>query len=663
MARETGERWDLVLDGLGLMIDRPVAGRRIGKARAGFTTQTTDIDQRSVQQDVPVEQSSFSAGACYSQTVPGVEGYAYSDGATAAWGAVTPIGEIRSFAIPTDTNHVRNAFEWRGKLYVVGATKVIRMPLGGGAAETLLDVRTPPTSAASASNEIGLATIYKDHLIVGGGPSTLGLMQYDGSNWLQAGGSPLVQREYAASQFWRIDGIGAHRLLGSIGTTTFAHTNAAPATTTTNGIFSDAAWSIQLGNTTAKMADDGYLVSGLVVAESSVLWLTEGGAMEVNQYGDVANRTSYWKSFRSALGKVTSGLMVGDWALLPHSNGLDRINVKTKIANGPTGWCQPGVGLENATPIYGKPEALEYYAGGAFAFFYNGADSWLMYGLDRAEAGVTGVGPLVWHSFKKFEGVRGSGLKAVTDPLTGRRYLWIFAKNEVAQTMHCWRMDLPTSGFGIQDLLYGNTGMQWGTGGSFYLTRQTWGRPTLYKALRRFEITGRRFGAPQVALFANADEGGWVYQGRTSTRGGGTFLARTRRAKQLEMRLDLTGGSASDPPIVDAIRATGRYAPKRSDARTYQIRLGAIDRHGNADNRDQVLVWRKLRNYVEQTGGLNLVDEIGDPLVVDVVDVRAVGSEQSSDYWQRLIEVTLVELRSRTYYNSGAAYNQGATYG
>jgi hypothetical protein len=654
----TRERWDLVIDGLGLLADRSVNGKRIGAARVGTTSTPTDEDQRAIQQDVPRDWTSFEAGACYTQDL-GFNGYAYSDGATAAWGPISLIGQVVSQPVPTDMNHVRTSFEWKGKLYVVGATKVIRMPLGGGTTETLLDIRT--STPASATNEIEHAALYKDHLVVGAGVGP-GILQFDGASWLQAAGSPVVKRLFLADQFWRIDGIGAHRLLGATSSIAFAHTSAAAATTATNGIFDDNNWSTEIGSTTLAMTDATYRVTGLVKAPSSVLFLTEGGAMEVDQTGHATNRTPYWGSFKSTIGKQTDGLLAGNYAYLPHSNGLDRMDVRSRLVNGPTGWCQPGLGLENATPVFGRPGAMEYFQGAIFGAFYNGSDSWLCLGRDRAELGTPGVGPMVWHTFKKFADVQVGGLKAVTDPLTGRPYLWIFAKNEDTSVAYAWRMDLPDNGTAVQDLLYGS-GMSFETDGEFYLTRETLGKPTLYKALRRFEITGRRLGDPYVSLYANADEAGYVFQGTVREKPGRSFLARTARMKQLDIRLDLHGASSASPLFVDAVRMTGRYSPPRSEARTYTVRIGTTDRDGKSVKRDPLLVWTELRAKLE-SGPVSMTDEIGERLLVDVIDVRSVGSELAADdSYERLAEVTLVELRSRSRYNASSYYDRGASYG
>jgi hypothetical protein len=409
------------------------------------------------------------------------------------------------------------------------------------------------------------------------------------------------------------------------------------------------------------MADQGYVLTGLVVAPSSVLFLTEGGAMEVDQTGHVTNRTPYWASQKANHGGNANGIVMGPWAMLAHSNGLDRYHVQNRLVNGPTGWCQPGVGLENATPIAGACTATAYYDGGCFAAFYNGTDSWLMFGRDRAELGVSGTGPMVWHSFKKFANVRISTLLPVTTA-AGLRYLWVVAKNEDAGTSHAWRMALPSSGGPLADLI-NTAGMTFETAGAFYLTRETLAKPTLYKALRRFEITGRRIGDPYVSLFANADEAGYVLQGTVREKPGRAFLATTRRMKQLDIRLDLHGASATDPLFIDAVRMTARYSPIRSEARTYTVRIGTTDRDGKPVRRDPLLVWRELRSKLE-SGPVTMTDEIGERLLVDVVDVRSVGSELAADQsYERLAEVTLVELRSRSRYNTDARYDRAATYG
>lgn len=658
MPREaTRQRWDLILNGTGYVCVRPQQGRRIGGAQNGTTSTAADLDMRNITQDQPREWNAFSAGMGYTQDV-GVDGYAWSDGATALWGPVMPVGRVRSVAVPTNMNHVRASFEWKGKLYVVGATKVIRLAQDGSSVETLLDIRT--TYPASSSNEIQHATLYKNHLIVGAG-LTQGLLQFDGTSWLQAAGSPLVARAFLADQFWRIDGLGAFRLLGTTSTTAFAYTRAAPATTATNGIFSDAEWSSSIGSTTLSHADGSYGVTGLVKAPTSVLFLTEGGAMEVDQTGHVTNRTGYWASHRSTIGKQTDGLLVGNYAYLPHENGLDRMDIRSRLVNGETGWCGPGVGKENNTPIFGKPEALAYWQGGTFAAFYNGEDSWLCHGQDRAEIGVSGIGPVVWHSFKKFAGVRVGGLHAVTDPSTGRPYLFIFGKDEDTQLCYAWMMDLPDNGSAVQDLLYGS-GMEFEESGAFYLTRETGGKPTIYKALRRFEITGRRLGTPYVSLAVDADTAGYVVQGSVRETPGRSFLAVTERAKLIDIRLDLYGGSSTDPPIVDAVRMTSRLSPIRSEVRTYPLRLGVTDRDGKEVKRDPILLWRELRGLLE-AGPINATDEMGQRLLVDVVDVQSAGSEWTGETWERVANVTLVELRTRSRYDSGDRYDRGASYG
>jgi hypothetical protein len=652
----TSERWDLILDGLGLPCSRPMRGLDVGGMSVGVTATPTDLDRRQISQDIPREWTSFEAGACYSQDV-GVNGYAYSDGATGLWGPIMPIGRVRSFTPnwQTDIGYIRAAFEWKGKLYVVGQLKVVTLPLdGNGTTDTILDVRTAPISPTGSSNEIQSATLYKDHLIIGlSNGTTIGMAQFDGTSWLQAAGVPLVQRGLLAEQYWRIDGIGAFRLIGTNGSTTFAHTSAAPATTTTNGIFDDANWSTAIGNTTSLAFTHAHFrVTGLVVAPESILFLTEGGAMEVDNTARVVNRTPYWASHKASISKITNGIVAGNYAYLPHANGIDRWNVRNRSINGPTGWCGPGVGLENDTPLFGEPGATCYWQGGIFAAFYNGTDSWLLFGRDREELGVAGVGPLVWHSMKKFAGVRISGLIPVT-ATSGRPYLWIFAENESTSAASAWYMDLPDNGSAVADLNYGS-GMQFEESGSFYLTRETLGHPGIYKALRRFELTTRDLNPAAVDVFADPDYAGFVRQGRATTSPDTTFMAATDRAKDLGIRLDLTGPTTA-PGQIQAIRLTQRYAVRRSEGRVYTVRVGAVDRHGTPDRgRDPARVWDRLQRLLE-AGPIDAIDELGARLRVDVVEVRAVTTEAARATAlpeERVAEVTLVVLSQASRYGS-----------
>ena len=657
--RSTRARWDLMLNNIGFVCERPMREARVGPARVGATETPTDLDQRAIWQDIPREWKSFESGACHSQDI-GVNGYAYSDGATGLWGPIMPIGQVRAMTsgFPTDLGYVRDAFEWKGYLHVVGQYKIGRVPPGGGVFETLIDVRVD-TQGTSAT-EVQGAWLYKDHLYAGvaDGVSTLGMVQYNGAGtWIEANGTPIVSRSYGASLYARIDGIGKFRMYATNSATTFAHTSAAAATTPTNGVFDDANWSTAIGATDGLAITDGTdIITGLVVAPSNILWLTEGGAMDVDNSPRVVNRTAYWKSFRSTGGKITNGLMMGDWALLPHANGLDRWHVNNNAMNGPTGWCGPGVGLENNTPVFGTPAAIEYWQGGAFVGLWNGTDSWLAYGRDRVEMGVPGVGPMVWQTFKKFAGAHISGLKACTGA-NGRPYLWIWTKVDSTGICAAYIMDLPDNGTAVQDFYFGS-GMAFQETGEFYFTREALAHPSIYKALRRFELTAQDMNPASASVYANADGAGYVLQG-TARANDAAFAATTARAKNLNLRMDLSG-STTAPPMVEALRLTQRYSVRRTEARVYTLRLGLADRTGvERRGRDPERLWTHLKDLLE-SGPCDAVDEIGTRLRVDVVDVRAVSAEKASNVsypWERIAEVTIVVLYSAARYGSAVYGN------
>ena len=584
--KATRESFDLVLDTdgtsqIGLMIDReartskgdlvPLNGVEIA---GGFGAAEADRSLAPEEESVVFDR--LLSGMGYSRRlVDG--GYSYGENIWARQpGAVGPAGAVTEVTLPVAVvSQPTHSFEMGAHLYFLCGRHVVKVPNGADAPETAQDLGAGFT-AKSVALFNGSAYIGGE---VAGAPANI--WRFDGTTWTQDAD---VARRFLATVWWEVPDnatVSAQRLIGTDTASTFRHVAGTP--------FTAGDWSaaIAVGTTS-------YDIHTVIVAGERVLFVKRNGVHDVEGVGTKSpNLTTYWETELSS-DNGAAALVHGRWLYVTLGNGLDRIDLGNLTRKDEPEYCHVGAYLANETPIFGPVTALTSDMGWVLAAVYNGTNSYILAGMDRARLGVPGIGPMVWHgaeyvlSSGKITHLRKSALAS------GGPRLWIGSLDGSTPKLR-WQ-SLPRAQSALQD--YKNGGpMRFATSATLHTGAQDWKDATSLKVLRKMELRTTNLGSGvSIAVKAGADDAALTTQGST-TQGRAVIEPQTDVVTGHELDFDVVFTSTTTvPAILRTMKVRAEVNVDLYDAILVPVTWGrgVVGRHGEEDARDPYRVWTLL---------------------------------------------------------------------
>ena len=631
-------RHDIELDGVPLMLwreqsRRPGTDYEPAEMEGGFGASALGAPAQPF--DVPRIWPSFAGRMGYSRAQgdpsQGAGTYAYARNLICRYGGVvTPGGAVTAVTLPPGaTSAPSAAFEMNGHVYFAAGRYVLRVQNGTSTPVIERDL--------GASFVADSAVVFAGRAYVGG--TSVGLpapiWEFDGTNWTQ---STTVSLKMLVTVYWIAGGIGADRLLGVDGTSSFRYTAVAAPNPLA---IADYSASIAVGKA-------AYPIRSVAAAPQRAFFAKSNGLHDVfaDAGGNVRtpNLTPYWERQLSADNGVYTAVH-GNHLYASFNGGTDRVDITSLERQDGPEWADTGAYLPNETPIYGiGPISAD--RGWLVNFKNNGTDSHLCYGKDRREIGIGGVGPMLWHGSEATLPGEKVGFVYLTAP-AGTPRMWIGATSTAGIASMRW-LSLPKAPTPLQDF-QNNGPMRFAADGSLHLSDDTWGDANSKKIMRRFTLQGDNLGAGAlINLYARTEDDDYIGQGTANSSPRAQI---TPRGNQVEgfsfgLRLDLVGNSTV-PAILREVKAEAEVNPDLFDVRRYPILIARRAQTGG-DSRDYRVprgVWRLLRR-LQASGPVSLSDEVGEQASVNVhpsITYRS-RKDEAGDGWSRVAYVTMTIL-------------------
>lgn len=640
------QQYDLILDAdgvqpIGLMFDRtPGHGAQVDVASDPGNEPAPDAIYADFSGGMGSSEiylpSTYAWGENVDTTVPGV---------------VLPGGRVTDLPLPAGSGPIldgfplRSSFEFQGHLYFTGGRYVVKIANGTSGSPTIekdlgANVATETDASAIFNGTVYLGTV------VASSDATYRMWSFDGATWTE---HATVTRRKLAVVYWDTNGVGAFRLIGMPSRYEFQSCAADP----TNA----ANWG---GATT--VGNSSYSTLSLVATARHVYFAKQDGIWDVDARGYSGNLTPYWEQnydlVNGVAAKVHQGHIYGTCGL-----GLDRVPAEGNRQDVPQ-MCQPGEGLPNGSPVYGYVNAITADRGWIVAALVNTDTnkSYICYGKDRADVGVDGYGPLIWHGALAVIDGTVTHMR-VTSPPTGPRRLWICWNNST--DIHLSWMSLPKSGNAYQDWRHDGDHIftsEW----SLYLP-DGWSAPTARRIPWRYDIHADNLdGVTKIEVYSSHDQGAYALQGSALTSPRESFIAAnvTNSAYRVDLRLDGFGTDES-PTVFRAIRVRADVNREQVPIITYRVRCAdgqALHLGARVDN-SAVAADATWERQSEQATPITIIDRYRGEYTGQILPgISIVEQERRDDGWELVIELRVRVLYAPWNWDSGIAFDGWRRY-
>ncbi len=654
--------YDLVLeppgeDPLGLMLyRRPRTGEAPGlspyRVAGSLVAETGAAQQHWVRQD----EDDWSGGSFYSRRIV-PNGHAWTENGDASLpGLFLPAGlltEVTLFAggVIGDGEVLASA-EFGEHLYFGVGNEMIRLP-GGTATATVgeRDFGAPAT--------IRSLVVFNGVLYAGGSGMMLGRKTNPAGTWEEA----TFGRRYLDTVQWRIQDVPAWRLVGCGSGNNVNWVEADP--------FTEADWTpTPLGASWQRIGNDGTDVTTMVAAPRHIFFVkSDTGLHSLDAKGDAPCLTPWWKSTHSVEGQ-TSALLVGRYVYVPTRQGLVRVDVSdTTARQDRPDWCHPGFGLPNETPARGEVTALCSVAGAVVAALWNGTDSYLCWGYDRADIGIPGGGPMVWYTKTYLPGERITHLRPTAPNSVPRLWIGSVAANGIPKLR--W-LSLPKGANPIQEYLWGGD-HQFATSCVLVTASDVWGNAAAKKTMRRLGVTSEDGNLGVEAALAidlavdSTGVGNWTEQQIVRESPYATFLTTNELTGYRTVMRVRGSGTPTHPPILRGLVPRADLYVEQDELWVYQVVVGdgVTKRDGGSDDRDQGTVHDRLK-YLAGLGHMTMRDELGNELEVIVQPAlpwEAAETPTVPNAQQRIISLTVSVVERPFYWDVDGNWDAGRLWG
>lgn len=682
MTSANGSAYAIHIAGTGFHLWRErgrgaIAATALGSTDPGWPQATAGVDgrfgtgdtsQQLEARDVPRLYDDFSGGGGYSRRVPAVpNGYAWCIG-DARWPrGFLPAGELIAIPLPTVPGGPSvpsiplDSFEIGDHtLMVLSGREGYVVPRNGAAAGlgAIFDANSSATSAVRYGQ-------YSYIAIAGGSPGRMWRFDHVTTAATQ---SSSVIRSWLTSVYWVVGGVGHQRIIGIDQHDRLRIWPAFPAEP--GDPMNEDDWSApyEVGNT-------GAITTHLVSSPDHVYVVKQDGIYDIDGRGYAPNLTPWWRGAYDPVNGLTA-CVHGQYVYASTAQGLDRIALGTGPGRGAADWCQPGIGLPNETPIFGRVRAVAPVFDEIAAAVYNGTDSYICLGRPRDQPGVQGgPGPVLWHmALARIDRVVVTYMKVHSFGTGFATAPWLLIGGVSAVdgvTPLLFRLALPKASSPYQAFtqpeLYGVWGgFRFAATAQITLPTDDWGDAAAVKVLRRFDLRADNLGEASVAeVWARADAERFVFQDASTTSPRDTLFP----TDELTTGYDITTmvalrGGPTVPPVLRALKLRAEVNVEVTEQRVYQILLAQYAEGANRarDRRDPGALWAQLWG-LQAEGPVPMRDEHGQELSVKVEPgISSRERELPGGTGWALVATVTVSVLSRPAYWDVGIWNTDATY-
>jgi hypothetical protein len=652
----SSSEYDLVIeppgeDPLGLMLYRPPRRGKDGGigpfgAAGSLLTDEAPQAQRWVRQDY----DDFSAGSFYSRRIV-PNGHAWTENGDASVpGVFLPSGLLTEMDVPTaaepvDSNlrNCRSSVEYQGNLYFGAGRYVLK--LAGGSGEPTIE------RDCGSGAFIRSMVVFQDSVYVSG--AGMNLTRLLNTSWTTA----IFGRRYLDVVMWTTADHQAWRLVGTNTVHGVNYTEANPP-------FTDTQWTPELGASDIPIGNSATDITAIVAAPRHVFFIKpDTGIHSLDSRGYAPALTPYWRHANTLDNSATPAIIHDGYLYAATKQGLDRLNVQTEgLRQDQPGWCSPGYGQPNETPVQGEVTALTVESGWVVAAVYNGIDTYLCWGQDRQRLNLDGPGPMVWYTKVRLPGEIVYHMRPAV--VNSQPRLWICSN--AAGTFKLRWLSLPRGGNPVQDLLNGGQ-HRFATSCTLYTSMDQWGNSAARKTMRRLGITSERLDTvTRLGIDMLVDGGAAVEQGEVVTSPYHTFLTERTQGYHFGFRVRGTGTTTA-PPILRGLVPRADVYVEQDDLRIYQtvVGPGVTLKNGAVDDRDPGMVFERLRGLAE-LGPLTVRDELGtelEAIIQPAMPWETTEAPTPGHPIQRVVTLTMSVVEEPFYYDSGARWDSGKVWG
>ena len=288
---------------------------------------------------------------------------------------------------------------------------------------------------------------------------------------------------------------------------------------------------------------------------------------------------------------------------VPHLRGLlnyqnlgDRGNLVISVG--------PGRGSVRANKVSGRVTALCGDDRWLYAAIYTEAnETYILAGREGSDSEPEAV---IWHPIAKFADASTPCYAMTISGLWSTPRLWMGYGTDVAYLKLPAYADNP-----LRDSNY-----RYARSGSLYYSRHNWGSPTTLKVWKSIAIEADNLSSTRYfSIYYRIDGGSWVNAGR-AIRSPRTVLKLSDSGVSgaaIELRLDYSMDSTSNPIVLRSLVVTGAERPAQVDQISMGIRC--VDNlkcnDGSTDRRSAATMLGQLKNLATLGQAVTLKDTIG----------------------------------------------------
>ena len=661
--RSTPEAYDLIVDGIGLMLDRTDKRNPVSVQTQHIPFSVNDVAGIQVRE---WQWSNGNAGAGWARETQASAqqgGCAYGEN---VWlrrlGVAQPAGAVTERGLPGTSAAITTGYPSYGQvfgpvndLYITTRARTVII-VRGAAATGVVDEHdfgaTGITVGVVVFNGTGVGCLYV-------ADQALPIHEWNGTLW--SNGNATTERVFLDTVEWNIGnaaatgglaGLGGSNVRALVGT----DPGGSGVYQVTDNPKDSADWS---SITPVGMGGTQFSIAATAASAHNTFYGTGMGVWGVDGLGRSWNFTKWVEDIASLHNCQAMALWAGQvWFATEHGlfaftpNG-ERVDLGSNLNFG---------AKQGETPIYGRPRALAVSEDGLYVGYYNEE-------TDISYVGILLLDPSGDYRWSMAEAVLPSQqvtfVKQVSD-VDGNPNLWI-GTIDASGFHHLWVQILPKSGDPETDAIHGGV-FRAAENWTLFLSRfnaDTPNQKIVRRMLAEYKYIGSSYPDNTLALSTSVNDGAFVTQGTATSESPWSGIPVTGSVRGTSVQVKLSVHNATTAPVV--VRSIGvdySVTPKRTKVETFPVIFGdGVElRNQNRDVRDPAVTLAQIESRISN-GPYTITKHLGRTVEGFVEDFREVAAEESEGQgWTVHGMLTLSTSRTIAAYDLGATYDSDDTY-
>lgn len=661
--RQTREAFDLIVDGIGLMLDRTDKKQPLQIPTRHIPFSASDAAGIQVRE---WQWSNGAAGAGWARETPASAqqgGCAYG---LNVWlrrlGVAQPAGALTERTLPSMTAALTTGYPSYGQVF--GATNDLYITTR---ARTVMIVAGATATGAITDHDFGETAVTVGLAVFNGSGSgclyvadqTLPIHEWNGTAW--GIGNANTERLFLDTVEWNLgNGAATGGLAGLGGSNIKALVGADQFGTGVFQVTGDpkvaANWS---SLTPVGVAGTQFSIAATASSAHNTFYGTGMGVWGVDGLGRSWNFTKWVEEIASLHNCQAMAFWAGQvWFATEHGlfaftpNG-DRVDLGSNLNFG---------AKQGETPIYGRPRCFAVSEDGLYVGYYNQETS-------VSYVGILLLDPNGDYRWSMAEAVvtdqQVTFIKQVAD-VNGDPHLWI-GTIDSTNHHHLWVQSLPKSGDPETDAIHGGpfrAAENW----SLFLSRfnaETPNQKIVRRLLAEYKYIGTDYPDNTLSLSTSVNDGSFAVQGTATSASpwSGIPISGSVRGASVQVKLDVRNATTT-PVVVRSVGVDYSVTPKRTKVETYPVIFGdGVElRNKNRDTRDPAVVLASIEQRISN-GPYTITKHLGRTVEGFVEDFQETAAEEMEDQgWTIHGLLTLSTSRTIAYWDSGAVWDADDTY-